>query len=136
MITVQNTINASIEQVWEKWTTPQHIMKWNNASDDWHTPFAENDLKVGGKFRYTMASKDDTMRFDFEGVYTTVLDFSVIEYEIIDGRKVKITFEQNAASTKVTESFDPETENSEELQEQGWQAILDNFKKYVEEASL
>ena len=136
MITVQNTINASIEQVWEKWTTPQHIMKWNNASDDWHTPFAENDLKVGGKFRYTMASKDDTMRFDFEGVYTAISDFSVIEYEITDCRKVKITFEQNAASTKVTESFDPETENSEELQEQGWQAILDNFKKYVEEASL
>ncbi|MFN7099382.1 MAG: SRPBCC family protein [Flavobacterium sp.] len=136
MITVQNTINAPIEQVWEKWTRPKHIMKWNNASDDWHTPFAENDLKVGGKFKYTMASKDDTMRFDFEGVYTAVLDFSVIEYEITDGRKVKITFEQYAASTKVTESFDPETENSEELQEQGWQAILDNFKKYVEEASL
>lgn len=136
MITVQNTINAPIEQVWEKWTTPQHIMKWNNASDDWHTPFAENDFQVGGKFKYTMASKDDTMRFDFEGVYTTVLDFSVIEYEIIDGRKVKITFEQNESGTKVIESFDPETENSEELQEQGWQAILDNFKKYVEEANL
>ncbi len=136
MITVQNTINAPIEQVWEKWTTPQHIMKWNNASDDWYTPFAENDLKVGGKFKYTMASKDDTMRFDFEGVYTAISDFSVIEYEITDGRKVKITFEQNAASTKVTEIFDPETENAEELQEQGWQAILDNFKKYVEEASL
>lgn len=136
MVTVQNTINAPIEQVWEKWTTPKHIMKWNNASDDWHTPFAENDLKVGGKFKYTMASKDDTMRFDFEGVYTAISDFSVIEYEITDGRKVKITFEQNAASTKVIESFDPETENSEELQEQGWQAILDNFKKYVEEASL
>lgn len=136
MITVQNTINAPIEQVWEKWTTPNHIMKWNNASDDWHTPFAENDLKVGGKFKYTMASKDDTMRFDFEGVYTTVLDFSVIQYEIIDGRKVKITFEQNESGTKVIESFDPETENSEELQEQGWQAILDNFKKYIEEENL
>ncbi|MGZ9676781.1 SRPBCC family protein [Flavobacterium sp. GNP001] len=136
MITVQNTINASIEQVWEKWTTPQHIMKWNNASDDWHTPFAENDLKVGGKFRYTMASKDGTMRFDFEGVYTAIIDFSLIEYEILDGRKVKITFEQNETGTKVTESFNPETENSEELQEQGWQAILDNFKKYVEAASI
>ena len=136
MITVQNTINVPIDEVWEKWTTPQHIMKWNNASDDWYTPFAEIDLQVGGKFKYTMASKDDTMRFDFEGVYTTVLDFSVIEYEIIDGRKVKITFEQDAASTKVIESFDPERENSEELQEQGWQAILDNFKKYVEEANL
>lgn len=136
MITVQNTINASIEKVWELWTAPEHVMKWNNASEDWHTPFAENDLKVGGKFKYTMASTDGTMRFDFEGIYTNVVNPSLIEYEMADGRKVKIVFEKDAEGIKVIESFDPETVNPEEMQKNGWQAILDNFKKYVENSTL
>jgi uncharacterized protein YndB with AHSA1/START domain len=136
MITVQSTINASIEKIWELWTAPEHVMKWNNASEDWHTPFAENDLKVGGKFKYTMASTDGTMRFDFEGVYTNVVNPSLIEYEMADGRKVKIVFEKDAEGIKVIESFDPETVNPEEMQKNGWQAILDNFKKYVENATL
>lgn len=136
MITVQSTINASIEKIWELWTAPEHVMKWNNASEDWHTPFAENDLKVGGKFKYTMASTDGTMRFDFEGIYTNVVNPSLIEYEMADGRKVKIVFEKDAEGIKVIESFDPETVNPEEMQKNGWQAILDNFKKYVENATL
>ena len=136
MITVQNTINASIEKVWELWTAPEHVMKWNNASEDWHTPFAENDLKVGGKFKYTMASTDGTMRFDFEGIYTNVVSPSLIEYKLADDRKVKITFESQKNGVVLTEKFDPETENSEALQQQGWQAILDNFKKYVENSTL
>ena len=136
MITVQNTINASIEKVWELWTAPEHVMKWNNASEDWHTPFAENDLKVGGKFKYTMASKDGTMRFDFEGIYTNVVSPSLIEYKLADDREVKITFESQKNGVVLTEKFDPETENSEALQQQGWQAILDNFKKYVENSTL
>lgn len=136
MITVQNTINASIEKVWELWTGPEHVMKWNNASEDWHTPFAENDLKVGGKFKYTMASTDGTMRFDFEGIYTNVVNPSLIEYKLADDRKVKITFESQKNGVVLTEKFDPETENSEALQQQGWQAILDNFKKYVENSTL
>ena len=136
MITVQNTINASIEKVWELWAATEHVVKWNNASEDWHTPFAENDLKVGGKFKYTMASTDGTMRFDFEGVYTNVVNPSLIEYEMADGRKVKIVFEKDAEGIKVIESFDPETVNPEEMQKNGWQAILDNFKKYVENATL
>lgn len=136
MITVQNTINASIEKVWELWTGPEHVMKWNNASEDWHTPFAENDLKVGGKFKYTMASKDGTMRFDFEGIYTNVVNPSLIEYKLADDRKVKITFESQKNGVLLIEKFDPETENSEALQQQGWQAILDNFKKYVENSTL
>ncbi len=136
MITVQSTINASMEKVWKLWTAPEHVMKWNNASEDWHTPFAENDLKVGGKFKYTMASTDGTMRFDFEGVYTNVVNPSLIEYEMADGRKVKIVFEKDAEGIKVIESFDPETVNPEEMQKNGWQAILDNFKKYVENATL
>ncbi|TDE54129.1 SRPBCC family protein [Flavobacterium sp. GT3P67] len=136
MITVQNTINASVEKVWELWTAPKHITKWNNASEDWHTPFAENDLKVGGKFKSTMAAKDGSMSFDFEGEYTEVEKNASIKYKMADGRHVEIIFENLGDNVKVTESFDPETENSEALQQQGWQAILDNFKKYVENPTL
>jgi uncharacterized protein YndB with AHSA1/START domain len=136
MITVQSAINASIEKVWDLWTIPKHIMKWNNASEDWHTSFAENDLKAGGKFKYTMASKDGAMSFDFEGTYTDVKHHSLIEYILADDRKVKITFEILSNGVVLTELFDPETENPEALQQQGWQSILDNFKKYVENSTL
>ncbi|TRX38690.1 polyketide cyclase [Flavobacterium sp. ZT3R18] len=132
MITVKSNINAPIETVWECWTNPKHITQWNNASDDWHTPYAENDLQVGGKFKYTMASKDGTMSFDFEGEYTLVEQYEAIEYVMADGRRVVISFAATPSEVAVIESFDPETENSEELQQQGWQAILNNFKKYVE----
>jgi uncharacterized protein YndB with AHSA1/START domain len=132
MITVQNNINAPIETVWECWTNPEHITKWNNASDDWHTPYAENDLRTGGRFKSTMASKDGTMSFDFEGEYTLVEQNEAIEYVMADGRKVEISFAATPSGVAVIESFDPETENSEEMQRGGWQAILNNFKKYVE----
>jgi uncharacterized protein YndB with AHSA1/START domain len=132
MITVQALVNASIDTVWKLWTSPGHVVKWNNASDDWHTPYAENDLKVGGKFKYIMAAKDGTMSFYFEGIYTNIKEHSLIAYEMADGRKVKIVFENDTEAIKITESFDPETENSEEMQKNGWQAILDNFKKYAE----
>jgi uncharacterized protein YndB with AHSA1/START domain len=132
MITVQTTIKAPIETVWECWTSPEHIVKWNNASDDWHTPYAENDLRTGGRFKSTMASKDGTMSFDFEGEYTLVEQNEAIEYVMADGRKMEISFAATPSGVDVIESFDPETENSEEMQRGGWQAILDNFKKYVE----
>jgi uncharacterized protein YndB with AHSA1/START domain len=132
MITVQSNVNVPIETVWECWTTPEHIMKWNNASDDWHTPYAENDLRTGGRFKSTMASKDGTMSFDFEGEYTLVEQNEAIEYVMADGRKVEISFAATPSGVAVIESFDPETENSEEMQRGGWQAILNNFKKYVE----
>lgn len=132
MITVQNNINAPIETVWECWTNPVHITKWNNASDDWHTPYAENDLRTGGRFKSTMASKDGTMSFDFEGEYTLIEQNKAIEYVMADGRKVEISFAASPTGVDVIESFDPETENSEEMQRGGWQAILNNFKKYVE----
>jgi len=132
MITVKTNVKAPIEKVWELWTQPQHIIQWNNASDDWHCPTATNDLRIGGKFNYTMASKDGTMSFDFEGVYTAIKEHSLIEYKIIDGRKVSINFEEAKDNVTITESFDPENENSEDLQKSGWQAILDNFKKYTE----
>lgn len=132
MITVQCTINAPIEKVWESWTSPQHITKWNNASDDWHTPYAENDLRVGGKFKYTMAARDGSMSFDFGGEYTLVRQNEAIEYILGDGRKVVVNFREVPEGTQIIEKFDPETVNPEEMQQQGWQAILNNFKKYVE----
>lgn len=131
-ITVEVTINASINTVWESWTQPQHIINWSFASDDWHSPKAENDLKVGGKFSSRMEAKDGSVGFDFEGKYTAVEDKKTIEYAMSDGREVSISFEDLGGSTKITETFDPESVNSLELQKNGWQAILDNFKKYTE----
>lgn len=132
MITVQTKIQASIDKIWDLWTLPEHITRWNAASEDWHTPFAENDLKVGGRFKSTMASKDGTMSFDFVGTYSAILDKKLIAYTIEDGRVVIIVFEELEDGFEVREYFEPESVNSEELQYQGWQAILDNFKKYVE----
>ena len=131
-ITVQNTVKAPIEKVWETWTKPEHIMKWNAASEDWHTPKAENDPRTGGKFSSRMEAKDGSFGFDFEGIYDEVIPQKLIAYAMPDGRKVKITFESNGNETKVIETFDAETEHPVEMQRDGWQAILDNFKKYTE----
>lgn len=133
MITVTALVNAPIKLVWDRWTNPAHITKWNYASDDWHTTRAENDLKTGGKFLSRMEAKDGSVGFDFEGVYTNVEPLKTIEYSMTDGRKVRVSFDavgENA--TKVTESFDPESVNAEEMQRAGWQAILDSFKNYTE----
>ncbi|HKZ67554.1 MAG TPA: SRPBCC family protein [Chitinophagaceae bacterium] len=132
IITVENTINAPVEKVWEYWSKPEHITKWANASDDWHTTRAENDLRVGGSFISRMEAKDGSFGFDFGGVYDAVRNNEYIEYTLGDGRKVKITFTPQDNKTKVVESFDAETTNSVEMQRGGWQAILDNFKKYTE----
>ncbi len=132
IITVENTVNAPVEKVWECWTKPEHITQWNNASDDWHTPRAENDLRTGGKFVSRMEAKDGSMGFDFGGVYDSVINNDYIGYTMDDGRKVKITFSSDGNKTKVEESFEAENENSIEMQQGGWQAILDNFKKYTE----
>ena len=132
IITVENTINAPLEKVWECWTMPEHIIKWNNASDDWHTPHAENDLRAGGKFVSRMQAKDGSMGFDFGGVYDVVRNNEYIEYTIGDGRKVKVSFSVQGNKTKVVESFEAENTNSLEMQQGGWQAILDNFKNYTE----
>lgn len=132
VITVESIINAPIGKVWECWTKPEHITKWNNASDDWHTPHAENDLRAGGSFVSRMEAKDGSMGFDFGGVYDAVIPNEYIEYTIGDGRKVKVTFSAQGDSTSVVESFEAENMNSVELQRGGWQAILNNFKKYVE----
>ena len=132
MITVESTVNAPVEKVWKCWTSPEHIIKWNNASDDWHTPRAENDLRVGGKFLSRMEAKDGSMGFDFNGVYDEVKINELIAYTIEGGRKVNNVFTASGNETTVTVTFEAENENSFELQRGGWQAILDNFKKYVE----
>ena len=132
VITVENTINAPVEKVWECWTKPEHITQWNNASDDWHTPRAENDLRVGGSFVCRMEAKDGSFGFEFGGVYDAVRKNEYIEYTLGDGRKVNITFSAEGMTTKLVENFEAESENSPELQRGGWQAILDNFKKYTE----
>ena len=121
-----------MDQVWNVWTSPDHIVKWNNASDDWHTPKAENDLRVGGKFTYRMEAKDGSVGFAFSGIYEEVDPKARIVYRLEDDRKVLVTFEEAAGEIKVTETFDPEEMNSMELQKAGWQAILDNFKRYTE----
>jgi uncharacterized protein YndB with AHSA1/START domain len=132
-VTVKATVNAPVEKVWECWTEPKHITKWNNASDDWHTPIAENDLTVGGKFLTRMEAKDGSFGFDFGGIYDEVKLNEVISYTMGDGRKVTITFNGQGNETEVIETFDAETSNPVEMQQAGWQAILDNFKKYVEQ---
>ena len=131
-ITINILINTSVEKVWEFWTKPEHITKWNYASEDWHTTKAENDLKVGGKFLSRMEAKDDSFGFDFEGIYDEVLTYKKISYTLLDDRKVTISFSQTENGIEIKEVFEAENENSIELQKNGWQAILNNFKTYVE----
>ena len=131
-ITVKTTINSPVAKVWSYWTLPEHITKWCNASDDWHTPRAENNVKTGGKFLTRMEAKDGSMGFDFEGEYDKIIPNKLIEYTIADGRKVSILFAEEGNGTSIAESFDPESENPLEMQQNGWQSILDNFKKYTE----
>ncbi|MEO6314771.1 MAG: SRPBCC family protein [Chitinophagaceae bacterium] len=132
IVTVQTTVNAPVSKVWEYWTTPAHIVKWNTASDDWHTPHAENDLRIGGSFVARMEAKDGSIGFEFGGIYDAVRENEYIEYTLGDKRKVRITFTGKAANTELVECFDAEDTNPIELQKSGWQAILDNFKKYTE----
>lgn len=131
-ITVQTIINVPIEMVWKCWTNPKDIIIWNTASDDWHTVKAENELKPGGKFSSRMEAKDGSFGFDFYGIYDKIQNHQLIEYTLGDNRKVSITFSLEGDQTKVIETFEAENENSLELQKNGWQAILNNFKKYVE----
>ena len=131
-ITVETIVSAPMEKVWEYWNKPEHITHWAFASDDWEAPSAENDLRVGGKFKTTMAAKDKSASFDFGGTYTVVEEHELIEYDMDDCRHAKIEFSELPEGVKVVVTFDPENENSEEMQRAGWQAISDNFKKYVE----
>ncbi len=131
-ITVESTIKAPVEKVWDYWTSPEHIKKWNSASDDWHTPFSENDLRVGGKFASRMEARDGSFGFDFGGIYDEVVQNKRIAYTLGDDRKVVVNFSTNGSETKVVETFEAEDTHSIEMQQGGWQAILDNFKRYTE----
>lgn len=131
-ITVESTISAPIEKVWKYWTEPQHITKWSFASDDWHAPFAENDLRVGGTFLTRMEAKDKSFGFDFGGVYDEIKINELISYTLGDGRKVTVTFNSQERDSKITQVFEAEATHSNEQQQAGWQAFLDNFKEYSE----
>lgn len=135
-ITVQAQIDVPIQTAWKLWTLPEHVAKWNHASDDWHTTRAENDLRTDGRFLYRMEAWDGSMGFDFLGSYTCVSPLEKIQYTLDDDRQVTIVFTALGYQTRVVETFEAETINSIDLQRAGWQAIMDNFKKYAEATEL
>lgn len=130
-IRVSSIVKAPISKVWEKWTKPEHIVKWNSPSPEWHTPRAENDLKENGKFLFRMEARDGSMGFDFEGVYDIVNPLKQIAYTMGDGRKVNVTFTETPEGIEVVTVFDAENQNSLEVQQNGWQAISDSFANYA-----
>ncbi len=130
-LTVQIIVSADLKKTWDSYTLPEHIVHWNFASDDWHCPKATNDFRIGGKYIARMEAKDGSFGFDFETTYTEITEGKHFSYEF-GGRHATIKFEEIEAGTSVIVTFDPETENPLELQKNGWQSILDNFKKYTE----
>lgn len=135
-ITVQVELTSSIQNAWENWTNPKHITQWNYASDEWHCPTAINDLRSEGKFNFRMESKNGKEGFDFTGTYTNIIEHDRLEYILDDGRKVTVLFEELNNITRVTEIFEIEDINSAELQKSGWQSILNNYKKHVEQNNM
>jgi uncharacterized protein YndB with AHSA1/START domain len=131
-ITVQVTVNVSVEKAWMVWNEPEHITKWCTGSPDWHTPHAENDLRIGGRLFSRMEAKDGSAGFDFVATYTDIVNHKTIAYTMEDERNVKITFSNDGKTTTLVETFDAENENPIELQREGWQTILNNFKAHVE----
>lgn len=131
-IEIQCSVAAPVDIIWKIWTSPEYISLWNAASDDWHTPYAENDLRVGGTFTYRMAAKDGSVSFDLKGGYTRIAHNEMIEYTLEDGREVSVAFIPAGKETLVTQQFEPEHIHAPELQRAGWQAILNRFKKTVE----
>ncbi|WP_276358951.1 SRPBCC family protein [Daejeonella sp. H1SJ63] len=131
-IIIQTIISVDIEKVWDYYTRPEHITKWNFASEDWQCPHASNDMQVGGKYLARMEAKDGSFGFDFEAVYDQIIVGESFSYTMPDGREVHVTFNDVSGKTEVSVSFDAETENPIEMQREGWLAILNNFKKYIE----
>jgi uncharacterized protein YndB with AHSA1/START domain len=132
IITVRAEINVPVEKAWRLWTHPHHILHWNNASADWHTSFAESDLNKNGRFVSRMEARDGGIGFDFSGVFNEVKQNDMLSYTMDDGRKAEVRFEGKGGKTVVTESFEAEGTHPMEMQREGWQAILDNFKRYAE----
>jgi uncharacterized protein YndB with AHSA1/START domain len=132
VITIETIIDAPVEKVWDYWTGPDHITQWNQASDDWHTPWAKKDIRVGGEFSARMEAKDGSFGFEFSGIYDEVKPHQYLGYTMGDGRKVHVDFKKENNQTRVVERFDAEQTNPVEMQQAGWQAILDCFKRYTE----
>lgn len=131
-ITITATVNASPEKAWKVWNTPEDIIQWCTPHSSWHTPTAENDLRVGGTYKSRMEARDGSAGFDFGAVYDAVRPNEHFTYTMGDGRKVSVDFIREGDQTKIVQTFDAESENPVEYQRAGWQAILDNFKQYVE----
>ena len=131
-IKVEVLVDATLSNAWECWTSPDHITRWYAASDDWHTPRATNDVKVGGSFNFRMEARNTSAGFDFLGSYTAVSPQEHLHCLLGDGRHVDIRFLPEANQVRIVEEFETEATNPPEIQRKGWQAILDNFKKYVE----
>lgn len=132
MITISAVVKAPADKAWESWSQPQHLMQWNQASDDWHCPAASMDMRSGGKFSATMAAKDGSFSFDFGGDYVEVKEKEFIHAVLGDGRVWKTWFRTEGDKTIVTEMFEAENMHSLDMQEAGWQSILNNYKKYTE----
>ena len=130
-ISVETNVHAPIEQVWKAYTTPDDIIRWNAASDDWHTTKASVDLQVGGAFSSRMEAKDGSFGFDFAGTYTNIVPHRLIEYAFGE-RMARVEFTEKADGVNVKVTFDAESTHSSDEQQAGWQAILDNFARYVE----
>lgn len=131
-ITVSATANAPLAKVWEAWNNPEDIKQWNTPDPSWHCLASENDLRVGAKFKHRMEARDGSAGFDFEGEYDKVIPQQEITYHMPDGRNVRTGFLAKDGTTTITSTFDAEQENTPEMQQQGWQAILDNFVQHVE----
>ena len=131
-ITIHATISAGIQKVWNYYTQPEHITKWNFATPDWHCPSASNDMRIGGKYTARMEAKDGSFGFEFEATYSEITENQKFVYIMPDGREVSVSINEDNHLTNITVCFDAETENSVELQREGWQAILNNFKNYAE----
>ena len=131
-ITIDTLVDAPLDKVWTRYTDPDHITKWNFASDDWCCPSASNDLRVGGRYTARMEAKDGSFGFDFGGTYTELTPRASMSYVLDDDRAVTTRFEQIDDKTRVTTAFEAEGQNSVEMQRDGWQAILNNFKAHAE----
>ena len=131
-ITITALVDAPVEKVWRYWTEPKHITQWNFASDDWCCPRATNDLRVGGTYTARMEARDGSFGFDFGGVWSDVTEGKSLGLKMGDGRSARTTFTREGTGTRVTTVFDAEGSNPLEMQRDGWQAILNNFKRYVE----
>lgn len=132
IVKIQAVVNASIEKAWIAYTSPEHIIHWNFASDDWQCPWAENDMRIGGTYKARMEAKDGSFGFELELIYSAISEPNSFAYTMLDGRNVEVQFTAQESGTLVEVAFDAETQNPVDLQRQGWQAILDNYKKYTE----